>query len=122
MPKFYQAATILVMPSLFEEGICRALVEAGVAGCALVGSEYGGLVDMIRDGETGLLVPPDDVGALAEALRSLLLSPAETDRLGRGAHARALEIYANKARGIDELRTRFNDYVSSGGDLTVLRA
>jgi glycosyltransferase involved in cell wall biosynthesis len=80
------AATALVLPSR-SEGMGRVLVEAFCRGRPAVASRVGGIVDLVRDGENGLLVPPQDPGELAEALVRLLGDRALTERLSGEARA-----------------------------------
>jgi glycosyltransferase involved in cell wall biosynthesis len=82
------AATVLVLPSR-SEGMGRVLVEAFCRGRGAVASRVGGIVDLVRDGENGLLVPPRDPQALADALHSALSDGALAERLGAGAAASA---------------------------------
>lgn len=84
------AADIVAMPSL-SEGFPLAVLEAMMAGRAVVASRVGGIPEMIIDGETGLLVPPADPGALASALGWLIASPSLRKRLGEAARERALQ-------------------------------
>ncbi|MGI8479303.1 MAG: glycosyltransferase family 4 protein, partial [Gaiellaceae bacterium] len=65
------ASTLLVLPSR-SEGMGRVVIEAACRGRAVVGSRVGGIPDVVTDGETGLLTPPGDTGALAEALTRVL--------------------------------------------------
>ena len=69
----YQEASVVVLPSLTEaESFGMTLVEAMACGRPVVGSRVGGIPGVVRDGVDGLLVPPGDAPALAEALRRLL--------------------------------------------------
>ena len=68
-------------PSRYE-GWCIAAVEAAAASKPVIGTKIPGLVDAVRDGETGILVPSGDVGAIADAIRRLLDDPGERARLG----------------------------------------
>jgi glycosyltransferase involved in cell wall biosynthesis len=77
-------ATVLVLPSR-SEGLGRVVVEAFCRGRGVVASRVGGIVDIVADGETGILVSPEDPGALAEALVRVLSEPALATRLGRNA-------------------------------------
>jgi len=61
------AATVLVLPSR-SEGLGRVVVEAFCRGRGVVGSRVGGIPDLVTDGQTGLLVPPENATALGEAL------------------------------------------------------
>ncbi|HET9986306.1 MAG TPA: glycosyltransferase family 4 protein [Longimicrobiales bacterium] len=78
----------LVLPSLAESfGI--AAVEAMACGRAVVGSAVGGIPEIVTHGETGLLVPPEDDRALAEAMQLLLRDPDLARRFGRAGEVRA---------------------------------
>jgi glycosyltransferase involved in cell wall biosynthesis len=78
------AATVLVLPSR-SEGMGRVLVEAFCRGRAAVASRVGGIVDLVRDRENGLLVPPRDPQALADALERVLADRGLAEQLGAGA-------------------------------------
>lgn len=65
----YAAAATVVLPTRSDaEGLGLVLVEGLLAGCAVVGARSGGIPDVIEDGVTGRLVPPDDAAALAAAI------------------------------------------------------
>ena len=68
-----------------REGFGVACLEAMAYGRPVVASAVGGLLDLIDDGRTGVLVPPDDVTALAAALGDLIEDPARAAALGRAA-------------------------------------
>jgi glycosyltransferase involved in cell wall biosynthesis len=74
-------AGVLVLPSR-SEGLGRVLVEAAALGKPLVGSNTGGIPEIIREGQNGLLVAPDDVTGLTEALRSILRDKARAEAMG----------------------------------------
>ncbi len=80
------AATVLVLPSR-SEGLGRVVVEAFCRGRAVVGSRVGGIPDLVTDGGTGVLVPPGDAVALADALVAVLENSAFAARLGVAARA-----------------------------------
>jgi glycosyltransferase involved in cell wall biosynthesis len=88
VPDLLALADIFVMPSLFE-GLPMALLEAMLAGKAIVASVTAGIPEAIVDGREGLLVQPSDVEGLADALRTLLLDPARRAALGQAAALRA---------------------------------
>jgi len=75
---------VFVLPSL-NEGMGRALIEAMAAGLPVIASHVGGIPAVIEHERTGLLVPPGDAGALADALRRLLERPEWARQLGRAA-------------------------------------
>jgi glycogen synthase len=77
-------ATLLVLPSR-SEGMGRVIVEALCRGRPVVASRVGGIRDLVRDGENGILVDPGDPAALADALVSLLSDRALAERLAANA-------------------------------------
>ena len=79
-----RTADVLVLPSL-NEGLPMAILEGMAYGLAVVATPVGAIGDVIRDGETGLLVPPGDAPALAAALRRVITDPGLRGRLGREA-------------------------------------
>jgi hypothetical protein len=81
-------AWCLVLPSR-SEGMGRVLVEAFLRGRGVVGTRVGSIPDLVRDGESGILVPQDDPAALAGALERVLGDRALAERLGAGARAAA---------------------------------
>jgi starch synthase len=82
-------AAAFACPSLYEPlGIVN--LEAMACGTAVVASRVGGIPEVVDDGVTGLLVPPDDPPALAEALNALLGDPARARALGDAGRARAV--------------------------------
>ncbi len=72
---------VFVMPSL-QEGLGLALMEAMSIGLAVVGTEVGGIKDLLQDGENGLLVKPKDPEGLARAVKELLTDKTKRQRLG----------------------------------------
>ena len=86
----YDRAAVVAVPSR-REGFGVACAEAMAHGRPVVAAAVGGLLDLVVDEETGLLVPPGDVGALREALRRLLADEELRARLGANARRRAEE-------------------------------
>jgi glycosyltransferase involved in cell wall biosynthesis len=81
---------VLVFPSRFE-GFPLAVLEALLAGSAVVAADVGSVAEVVRDGETGLLVPPEDPGAVADAIRRLLADEGLRRRLGEAGRRLVLE-------------------------------
>jgi glycosyltransferase involved in cell wall biosynthesis len=81
------AADVVAVPSTAPDPLPNSALEAAAAGCCVVASAHGGLPEIVRDGETGVLVAPGDAGALAEALAELRDDPARRERLGAAARA-----------------------------------
>ena len=85
------AVDVVVHTSVRPEPFGRVILEGMLQGKAVVGAAAGGVLELIRDGETGFLVPPGDETRLAERLIPLLQDPALRQRLGRQAQAWARE-------------------------------
>jgi alpha-maltose-1-phosphate synthase len=82
-------ATVFACPSLYEPlGIVN--LEAMACATAVVASRTGGIPEVVADGETGLLVPPDDPGQLAEALNTVLRDPDRAQAMGQAGRKRAV--------------------------------
>ncbi|MFD7662325.1 glycosyltransferase [Streptomyces sp. NPDC059788] len=86
----YAAGSVLVLSSV-SEGFPRSLVEAMLSGRATVSTDAGAVCEVI--GGTGLVVPPRNPRALADACLALLRDPGRRARLGAAARARALELF-----------------------------
>ncbi len=101
----YGAADLIAVPSTAPDPLPGAAIEAAAAGCAVVASATGGLPEIIRDGETGRLVPAGDVAALAGCCAELLDDPGERERLGSAAapDARARFAPARLLEAVHEL-------------------
>jgi glycosyltransferase involved in cell wall biosynthesis len=97
------AATCLVLPSR-REGMGRVVVEAFCRGRAVVGTRGGGIEDLVRDGENGLLVPADDADALAAALVNVLSNPELAERLAFAARLGSEQWYASPSEYALRLR------------------
>ena len=79
-----RASDLFAFPSEFE-GLGISLVEAAACGLPAIGARTGGIVDVIEEGASGLLVPPRDAAALASALRALGADPERRRQMGRRA-------------------------------------
>jgi glycosyltransferase involved in cell wall biosynthesis len=89
----YRRAGVVAVPSLWPEPFGMVGLEAMARGRPVVGTATGGIPDWLADGETGLLTPPGDVRALAQALERLLGDPELRTRMG--------------AAGAEHVRRRF---------------
>ena len=87
---FIQAADCLCCPSVWGEAVGLVNLAGMSCGTPVVASAVGGIPEFLRDGETGLLVPPGDVEALADAFRRLADDPSLRATLGRNAREAAL--------------------------------
>jgi glycosyltransferase involved in cell wall biosynthesis len=89
IPSLMRAVDVVVHTSLAPEPFGRVLVEAMLVERAVIAAEAGGAREIVRDGVTGLLVPPGRPDRLAEALRRLLEDPALRQAMGRRGRERA---------------------------------
>jgi glycosyltransferase involved in cell wall biosynthesis len=87
-----RGAAALVVPSIYE-GMPLVVLEAMEAGVPVVASAVSGIPEVVVDGETGWLVPPEDPSALARALKEVLADPPEARRRGEAGRRRAAERY-----------------------------
>lgn len=70
---YYRDARVLVLPSLRDEGMPNAIMEAMARGIPIIASRNAGTPDLVKDGETGFLVEPGDAPAIARAIRRIAL-------------------------------------------------
>lgn len=83
----YEMIDIYVQPSRFE-GMPMSILEAMAVGCPVVASQIDGNSELVTDGVTGWLVPPEDPGSLAKVIQAALSNP--TEAMGRSDRAREL--------------------------------
>ena len=84
VPDLLRAMDCFVLASTRTEGVPQSLLQAFAAGVPVVASAIGGIPEVVEDGKTGILVPPEDAATLARAIESVL-----GDRAGAEARARA---------------------------------
>jgi glycosyltransferase involved in cell wall biosynthesis len=92
----FHAASVLVLPSIVDqrgdtEGLGVVLIEAMAYRIPVIGSAIGGITDIISDGATGLLVPPEDPAAIAAAIARIAADPALAERLALAGSRRVRE-------------------------------
>jgi spore coat protein SA len=94
-----QAATLLrtanvcAVPSVWQEAFALAVLEMMARGRAVVATRVGGVPEVIQDGVSGLLVAPNDVDALANAITKILESATLREALGRAARERSSRFF-----------------------------
>jgi glycosyltransferase involved in cell wall biosynthesis len=81
----WRRSMIALAPSVWPEPFCIAVLEAMWTGRPVIASRTGGLVDLVADGETGLLVEPGDPSDLQQAIKRLLAHPHLRARMGQAA-------------------------------------
>jgi glycosyltransferase involved in cell wall biosynthesis len=94
LPTFLAEADIFVLPSR-SEGFSNALIEAMAASLPVVATRVGGNPEAVEDGVTGLLVPPEDPDALADALQGLLSDSGRSWAMGEAGRRLAIRAFSN---------------------------
>lgn len=95
----YRRCAVFCLPAIVDsrgetEGLGVVLIEAMSHGKPVVASRLGGIVDAVEDGETGVLVPPNDPDALARALLRVVEDPGLAARLGEAGRERARRLFS----------------------------
>ena len=85
LPLYFAVADMFVRPSR-SEGLGNSFLEAMSAGVPVVGTPVGGIVDFLRDGETGFLADPENSDSVAFKMHEILSDPARTEKIVRKAH------------------------------------
>jgi glycosyltransferase involved in cell wall biosynthesis len=83
---YFRAFDCHVLASSEFEGVPQAMLQAMFAGCPVIGTQAGGIPDIVIDRETGLLVPPDNPQRLSEAILKIIQEPEDAEK--RAARAR----------------------------------
>lgn len=112
IPSVLAGLDIFVLPSILPDPFPTVIIEAMAAGLPVIGSDCGGVPEMIVNGETGILVKPGDPDALAGAITSLLNNPEETERMGANARAQALKAFQID-RFVREFETIYDELVEA---------
>ena len=115
LPEAYATSTIYLGASRVDkeinvEGFGISFLEAGASGIPSVAGDSGGVRSAVRDGETGIVVPPTDADAIADAIRALLVNPERRQQMGRAAR-HAVETHYNWDRVARDTRQFTNEVV-----------
>jgi glycosyltransferase involved in cell wall biosynthesis len=94
MPDVHRALDVLVLASVEPEPFGLVLLEAMASARPVVATRQGGPLEIVLDGETGLLVPPRDAVALAAAIRTLADDPAASRAMGEAGRRRVVDLYS----------------------------
>ena len=120
IPRILRAVDIFTLPSLFE-GLPNVILEAMAAGKPVVASSVDGSVEAVVDEETGLLFPPKDSEALADALVRLLKHPKAAQEMGMKGRKRVEDHFALK-RQVAEFETLYMSGMNAQDGSTVFAA
>ena len=97
IPALWAQSHMAVLPSYYAEGVPLSLIEAAACARPMIAADGPGLRDIVRHGETGLLVPPRDASALADAIALLAADPELRRRMGAQARRLAVEKFGSDA-------------------------
>jgi glycosyltransferase involved in cell wall biosynthesis len=97
MERVFEAAWVQAVPSLWEEPFANTALEAMMRGTVVVATHSGDTPQIVRDGLTGMLVPPGDAARLAEALLRLLRDREAAERMGAAGRELALSRFNQEA-------------------------
>lgn len=111
---FWRRVDIFVFPSRQVEGQPLAILEAMAAGVPVVATGQGAVADAVRDGETGVLVPPGRADALADGIRRLAVDREARERMGRAGRLRYLECFTPE-RNVERLAAVLDALLAQGG-------
>jgi glycosyltransferase involved in cell wall biosynthesis len=103
IPELLAAADICVLPAS-AEACGRVLLEAMAMATPVVATASGGTPEIVRDGVTGILVPPGDAGAMATALENLLQDPTRAGSMGAAGRERAVAHFSIEAHAEKTMR------------------
>lgn len=113
VPEVMGLMDVLVLSSL-SEGSPNVVLEGMAAGLPIVATRVGGVPELVRDGETGLLVEPGDAAGMAEAALALLDDPGRADAMGKAGRATALDEY-DIARVVERFEGALYDLLVEAG-------
>jgi glycosyltransferase involved in cell wall biosynthesis len=112
MPAIYRQADVLLFTSIWPEPFGRVIVEAMVAGVAVVGTATGGAAEILMHEENSLIFEPSNYRQLAEKIIELINTPGLRERLVENGRRQALDKYdiRQMAGGIEEFLSELNGY------------
>ncbi|HID96146.1 MAG TPA: glycosyltransferase [Candidatus Latescibacteria bacterium] len=110
IPKVLSTLDVFVLSS-YLEGLCTSILEAMAAGLPVVATSTGGVPELVKDGDNGILVPPQNPKALAEGILRILNNPSLAMRLGRAGKDFALNFSADKM--VEDTETIYRSILQS---------
>ena len=108
----WRAAQMAIVPSVCQEACPTVVIEAMQAGIPVVATRMGGIPDLVAEGETGLLVPPDDPRGLADAIEHLRADRAEAARFGQAGKRRSALFTAGVV--VPRIESAYREVVETG--------
>jgi len=104
VPRWLNGFDLFTLPSFGDEGVPQAIMQAMACGLAVVATSVGAIEEAVQRDRTGLIVPPRNPRALAEALGRLMADPARRSAMGAAGRERALAHF-----GIDRMLDKMHD-------------
>ncbi len=95
MVRVFESAHIVCLPSYYGEGVPKVLIEAASCGRPIVTTNTPGCREIVHSGENGYLVPPQNVDALASALKQLIVSPESRSTMGANGRERVKTCFSH---------------------------
>jgi glycosyltransferase involved in cell wall biosynthesis len=120
VPAVMRGLHAFALPSL-AEGISNTILEAMASGLPVLATAVGGNADLVEEGVTGLLVPPADVDAMAQALARLAADPPRAAAMGRAGRA-AVEAKFSLRAMVGAYEGLYNQALASAGLPVATRA
>jgi sugar transferase (PEP-CTERM/EpsH1 system associated) len=96
IPEIMKTSDLFVLPSI-AEGISNTILEAMASGLPVVATNVGGNPELVKEGQTGTLVPPSDPLAMANAIQAYLRNPGRVSKHGRAARDRVERLFSMDA-------------------------
>jgi glycosyltransferase involved in cell wall biosynthesis len=113
----WRRSTIAVVPSICQDACPTVVMEAMACGKPVIGARIGGIVDLVEDGQTGLIVPPCDVDALRHAMGRLLADGDLRTRFDEAATRRVVQFQASSV--IPRIEQVYQDLLRQRADQPV---
>ena len=96
MPALLATSDVVALPTYYPEGIPRVLIEAAAMSRPIVSTTIPGVAEIVEDGINGILVPPRDADALAQAIEKLLDDPQLREEYGAAGRLKAEREYDDR--------------------------
>jgi len=113
LPRYYKLSDVVVVPSSWQEPFGMVVADAMLSRRPVVGTSVGGLPELVRHGESGLLVEPNDPAALAEAVVSILQNPAVAREMGERGYEMARGRFSKRV--VAERMVEVYERIAGGG-------
>ena len=110
VPLWLNSFDLFTLPSFGDEGVPQGIMQAMACGLAVVSTPVGAIEEAVQAGRTGVLVPPRDAAALADALAALMADEPRRRAMGEAGHAYALAHFGIEAM-LDKMEAVFREAI-----------